>query len=58
MQIDLNALALFAEAALDCSADYEEDAFSFSFQGERIYCERHRYSFKMDVAGVMLELPR
>lgn len=58
MQIDLNALVLFAEATLDCSPDYEDDAFAFDFQGERIYCERHRYCFKMELAGQVLELPR
>lgn len=58
MQIDLNALANFVEETLDCSADYEEDCFCFDFQGQRIYCERHRNCFKMEVGSNIFEMPR
>lgn len=58
MQIDLNALAQFVEATLDYSPDFEDDQFAFTFQGARIYCERHRFWFMLEVAGEVLEMPR
>lgn len=58
MQIDLNALTNFVEETLDCSPDYEEDCFCFDFHGRRVYCERHRFSFKLEIEGEVLELPR
>jgi hypothetical protein len=57
-QIDLNALAHFVDNTLDYSADYEEDCFCFDFNGARVYCERHRNCFKLEVAGEAFQLPR
>lgn len=58
MQIDFAALANYVENTLDCSPDYEDDAFAFDFQGQRIYCERHRSYFKLEIADEHLQLPR
>ncbi|KQO49791.1 hypothetical protein [Sphingomonas sp. Leaf257] len=58
MQIDLAALASFVDTTLDYNADYEEDCFCFSFGGQRVYCERHRNFFKLEVAGKAYQLPR
>lgn len=58
MQIDLAALANYVENTLDCSPEYEEDAFAFSFEGHRVYCERHRSYFKLEIADEHLQLPR
>ena len=58
MQIDLNALVHFVESTLDYSPDFEDDEFAFSFAGERVYCERHRYCFKLEIGREVFELPR
>lgn len=58
MQIDLNALANYVEVTLDYSPDFEDDAFAFTFQDARIYCERKRNHFALEVQGQKLELPR
>ncbi len=57
-KIDLNALAQFVDSTLDYSADFEEDCFCFPFNGLRVYCERHRNCFKLEVAGASYQLPR
>ncbi len=57
MQIDLNALAVFTET-LDCDPDFEDDAFTVEFQGERVYIERHRNHFLLQVQTSRYELPR
>jgi hypothetical protein len=56
--VDLNALADFALSTFDYSADYEEDQFAFTFEGVRVFCERKRCFFRMDIAGQIVELPR
>lgn len=58
MQIDLNALADFVSETLDYSPEYEDDAFAFSLDGIRFYCERKRSFFRLEGAGQVLELPR
>lgn len=58
MRIDLAALASYVEATLDCSSEHEDDAFTFDFQGERIYCERHRRYFRLEIAEEQIQLPR
>ena len=57
-QIDLAALADFAETTLDCHPDYEDDAFAFTFDGARIYCERKRNCFDLHVGQLRFQLPR
>lgn len=54
---DLNALANFVET-LDSHPDYEDDEFSFSFDDSRIYCERRKDHFRLEVGSVIFELPR
>lgn len=58
MQIDLNALADFVDTTLDYSPEFEDDAFAFTFQGERVYCERKRTFFRLVVEGSTVEMPR
>lgn len=58
MQIDLNALAHYAETTFDCDPYFEDDAFSISFEGQRIYVERHRNHFLLQVERTRFELPR
>lgn len=58
-QIDLNALADYMQFTVDCSADFEEDAFSVEFRGERYYVERYTSHFYMETRdGEVFELPR
>jgi len=58
MQIELNALANFVETTLDYSEEYEDDAFAFDFQGQRIYCERKRRHFNLHIGSEVLQMPR
>lgn len=62
MQIEntnLNALADFMLYTVDCSAEFEEDAFSIDFNGERFYVERYTSHFYMESRyGEVFELPR
>lgn len=57
MQIDLNALANFVDT-LDCNPDYEDDQFAFSFDDARVYCERHKSHFWLEIGSAIFELPR
>lgn len=57
-QIDLSALANFVESTLDFHPDFEDDAFAFDFEGERIYCERKRNCFDLYVGNERFQLPR
>ena len=58
-QIDLNALADYMLFTVDCSADFEEDAFSMEFNGQRFYVERYTTHFYMETKhGEVFELPR
>ncbi|KAA9009663.1 hypothetical protein F4U94_22835 [Sphingobium limneticum] len=57
-QIDLNALADYVETTFDYHPDFEDDAFAFSFQGVRIYCERKPACFDLHVGSDLLQLPR
>jgi hypothetical protein len=56
--VDLDALANFVEATLDCSPDFEDDQFAFSFQAARIFCTRKRDCFVLEIEGQKFELPR
>ena len=57
-QIDINALANYVDITFDYHPDFEDDAFAFSFQGVRIYCERKRACFDLHVGAEVLQLPR
>lgn len=58
MQIDTQALATFALDTFDFHPDYEDDAFGFEFQGEKLYCERKRRLFVIHVGAERIKLPR
>lgn len=58
MQIDFEAFAHYAETTFDYDADFEDDAFALTFQGTRIYVERHRQCFVIEVQSARYELPR
>jgi hypothetical protein len=58
VQIDIGALVNFVETTLDYSPDYEDDAFAFDFEGQRIYCERKRRCFDLHIGAEVLQLPR
>lgn len=55
--IDLNALANFVET-LDCNPDYEDDQFAFTFDDARVYCERKKSHFRLEIGSIIFELPR
>ena len=57
-QIDLAAFSNFALSTFDYSEHFEEDAFAVTFDGARIYVERKRSYFLLDVQGVTHRLPR
>lgn len=57
--IDLSKFAEFMLEEIDTNADYEEDAFSVEFAGERFYVERYTSHFYMETRhGEVFELPR
>jgi hypothetical protein len=56
--LDTSALAAFVLDTLDFHPDYEDDAFAFSFEGQRVYCQRKRSHFALEVAGQKIKLPR
>ena len=58
MQIDLNALADYALNTFDYSADFEDDAFAVTFEGQRIYVERKRACFVLYIGSDQHRLPR
>ncbi|WP_156167018.1 hypothetical protein [Sphingomonas sp. Ag1] len=58
MQIDLAAFADYALNTFDYSELFEEDAFSVNFEGTKVYVERHRSYFKLEIADEHLQLPR
>lgn len=57
-QIDLAALANYALNTFDVSEDFEDDAFSVTFEGVRIYVERKRCFFNIHVGAQRHKLPR
>ena len=58
-QTNLNALADYMLEVVDCSAEYEDDAFAIDFHGERFYVERYQSHFHMETLhGEVFELPR
>lgn len=57
-QIDLTALTDHALATFDYSEHYEDDAFAMTFDGARIYVERKRDHFMIEVGGIIHKLPR
>lgn len=58
VQIDQRALAAFVLDTLDFHPEYEDDAFAFDFEGARVYCERKRNHFALEVQGQSIKLPR
>lgn len=58
MQIDLDALAHFADTTFDYSADYEDDQFAVEFEGIKVYVERKRTHFLLHVGAERHKLPR
>ncbi len=57
-QIDLAAFANYALNTFDFSEEFEEDAFAVTFEGTRIYVERKRSHFLLNVQGTTHRLPR
>ncbi len=58
-QTNYSALVDFMLEVVDCSADYEEDAFRVDFNGNAYYVERYTTHFYMEtVDGEVFELPR
>ena len=58
MQIDLNAFADYALNTFDYSAEFEDDAFAVTFDGQRIYVERKRAYFVLHMGSDQHKLPR
>ena len=58
-KIDLAKLADFMIEEVDCLPEYEDDAFSVDYNGERLYVERYTSHFYIeDRWGTVYELPR
>lgn len=58
-QIDLAQLADYMIEVVDCSADYEEDAFRVDYNGHAFYVERQASHFLIEARwGETFELPR
>lgn len=57
-QIDLAAFANYALNTFDYSADFEDDAFAVTFEGERVYVERKRNHFVLHIGSDQHKLPR
>lgn len=57
-QIDLAAFANYALKTFDYSADFEEDAFAVTFDGVRVYVERKRNHFAIQIGSKIEKLPR
>lgn len=55
--VNMDALANFVET-LDSNPDYEDDCFSFDFQDYRVWCERKRHHFHLEIGHEVYELPR
>ena len=58
MLIDLNAFANYALDTFDYSEEFEDDAFAVTWEGARVYVERHRGHFTLEVGKQVFELPR
>lgn len=56
--IDIAAFAHYALNTFDYSEDFEEDAFAVTFEGTRVYVERKRSHFLLDLQGTTHRLPR
>jgi len=57
-QIDLAAFANYALNTFDFDAEYEDDQFAVTFEGQRIYVERKRACFLLHVGTERHQLPR
>jgi len=56
---DLAALADYMVEEVDCSSEFEDDAFGIEFRGERFYVERYRSHFYVESRfGDIYEVPR
>ncbi|UYY77521.1 hypothetical protein [Sphingomonas sp. R1] len=57
--IDLGKFADFMLEEIDTNPDYEDDAFSVEYGGQRFYVERYPTHFYMETRhGEVFELPR
>ncbi|WP_288484832.1 hypothetical protein [uncultured Novosphingobium sp.] len=57
---ELAQLSDYLICEIDCSPDYEDDAFAVTFLGVRCYVERYRDAFRVEVGHEddVVELPR
>lgn len=59
-QIELDQLAVYMTEVIECDPDYEEDCFAFTFGGVRIYAERYRSHYMLELGHEdnRVDLPR
>lgn len=57
-QIDLNAFADYALNTFDYDPAFEDDAWSVTFEGVRVYVERKRSFFLLHIGAERHKLPR
>jgi hypothetical protein len=57
---ELSALADHLINVIDCSPEYEDECFAFTFEGVRLYVERYSDAFRVEVGHEddVIELPR
>lgn len=57
---ELAALADYLIEVVECDPAYEDDSFSITFYGVRLYCERYNDSYRVEVGHEddVVELPR
>jgi hypothetical protein len=57
---ELGELADFMLCEIDCSADYEDDCFGVEWQGRKLYVERYRTHFRIELGHQhdVVEIPR
>jgi hypothetical protein len=57
---ELAQLSDYLICEIDCSAEYEDDQFAFTFSGVRLYVERYPSFFRVEVGHEddVVELPR
>lgn len=57
-QIDIAVFANYALSTFDYSAEFEEDEFAVTFDGQRIYVERKRSHFVFHVGNTQHKMAR
>jgi hypothetical protein len=57
---ELSALADHLACVIECSAEYEDDQFAFTFEGVRLYVERYVSHFRIEIGHEdnVVEIPR